>query len=181
MPEITTTWRTVPDMEIYRGRRLSIEKKMIQLPNGHEREKIVIHPGNAVAILPVSGDQCKLLKQFRHAIGRHIVEAPAGTMEVGEEPIETAHRELIEETGFAARIMIPRGFIYTTPGFTDERIFLFEARDLFPSSEFSMDDDEMIEVFDVALREIEPMIHDGTIVDAKTICLVHLCRGYFDA
>jgi len=168
-------------MEIYRGRRLSIEKRTIQIPGGHDREKIIVHPGNAVAILPIEGARCKLLKQFRYAVGKHIVEAPAGTMEEGEEPVGTARRELIEETGFAARTMIPRGFIYTTPGFTDERIFLFEARDLSPSSEFSRDEDEEIEVFDAPLRELDTMIRDGTIADAKTICLIHLCLGCRDA
>src|SRR5271169_4054686 len=117
-------------MEIYRGRRLSIEKTTIRLPNGHEREKVIVHPSNAVAILPIEDDRCKLLKQFRYAINQNIIEVPAGTMEEGEMPLETAHRELIEETGFGAKTMIPRGFILTTPGFTDEKIFLFEARDL---------------------------------------------------
>jgi ADP-ribose pyrophosphatase len=158
-------------MEIYRGRRLWVEKVMIPLPKGGEREKVIVHPSNAVAILPVDGDRCKLLKQFRYAIGKDIIEAPAGTMEQGEEPLETAHRELIEETGFAARTMIPRGFIYTTPGFTDEKIFLFEARGLYPSSAFEKDEDEIIEVIDVALGDVGTMIRDGMIVDAKTICL----------
>ncbi len=163
-------------MEIYRGRRLTIETKSIRLPSGREREKVIVHPRNAVAILPVDGDRCKLLRQYRYAIDKEIVEAPAGTMEEGEEPLQTAHRELIEETGFGAHIMIPRGFILTTPGFTDEKIYLFEARDLYVSDEFLKDEDEMIEVFDVAARDLNGMIRDGTIVDAKTICLIHRCQ-----
>jgi ADP-ribose pyrophosphatase len=160
-------------MEIYRGRRLWIEKVRIRLPSGGERDKVIVHPSNAVAILPVDGSRCKLLKQYRYAIGQEIIEAPAGTMEQGEEPLVTAHRELIEETGFAAKTIIPRGFIYTTPGFTDEKIFLFEARDLYPSSEYSKDEDEIIEVIDVSLQDAETMIRGGTIADAKTICLFH--------
>jgi ADP-ribose pyrophosphatase len=160
-----------PSMEIYRGRRLWVEKVAVRLPGGGEREKVIVHPSGAVAILPVDGDRCKLLKQFRYAIGQEIIEAPAGTMEQGEEPLATANRELIEETGFAARTMVPRGFIYTTPGFTDEKIFLFEARGLYPSSDFEKDEDEVIEVIDVALSDIGTMIRDGLIVDAKTICL----------
>ena len=163
-------------MEIYRGKRLSIEKRTITLPSGTHKDKIIVHPGNAVAILPVTREGYKLLRQYRYAIGKYIVEAPAGTMEEGETPEQTAHRELIEETGFAARTLISRGYIYTTPGFTDEIIHLFEARDLSPSSEFSRDEDEMIEVFDAGFQDTEHMIHDGTIADAKTICLIHLCR-----
>jgi ADP-ribose pyrophosphatase len=164
-------------MEIYRGRRLWIEKRPVLLPNGVERESVVVHPGNAVAILPVEGSRCKLLKQYRAAIGQYIYEVPAGTMEDGEDPAETAHRELIEETGFAARSIVPKGFIYTTPGYTDERIFLFEARGLFPSQQYRKDDDEIIEVVDVEINDAAAMIADGTICDAKTICLIFRCLG----
>lgn len=164
-------------MEIFRGRRLWIEKKTIRLPTGREREKVIVHPSGAVAILPLQGDRCKLLRQYRYAIDLHIIEAPAGTMEEGEDPLATARRELIEETGFAAGTIIPRGFIYTTPGFTDEKIFLFEARDLSPSQEFGKDEDEVIEVIDVATSDLPDMIRDGSIVDGKTICLIQRCLG----
>ena len=164
-------------MEIFRGRRLWIETKTIRLPTGREREKVIVHPSGAVAILPLDGDRCKLLQQYRYAIDQHIIEAPAGTMEQGEDPRETARRELIEETGFAAGTIVPRGFIYTTPGFTDEKIFLFEARDLSPSQEFWKDEDEVIEVIDVAVSDLPEMIRNGTIVDGKTICLIQRCLG----
>jgi len=164
-------------MEIYRGRRLWIETKTIRLPTGTEREKVIVHPSNAVAILPLNGDRCMLLRQYRYAIDQFILEAPAGTMEPGEEPIATAGRELIEETGFAARTIVPMGFIYTTPGFTDEKIFLFEARDLSPSQEYRKDEDEVIEVIDVATDDLPAMIRDGGIVDGKTICLIQRCLG----
>ncbi|HZK30542.1 MAG TPA: NUDIX hydrolase [Methanoregula sp.] len=164
-------------MEIFRGRKLWIEKRTIRLPNGIDREKIIVHPRNAVAILPVQGDRCKLLKQYRYAVDQYIFEAPAGTMEEDEDPLATAHRELIEETGFVAKTIVPKGFIYTTPGYTDEKIFLFEARDLSPSEEFGKDDDEIIEVMDVATSDLNDMIIKGTIVDAKTICLIHRCLG----
>jgi ADP-ribose pyrophosphatase len=164
-------------MEIFRGRRLWIEKRTIRLPNGIEREKVIVHPSNAVAILPLNGDRCKLLRQYRYAIDQYIFEAPAGTMEPGEEPLVTARRELIEETGFTAQTIIPKGFIYTTPGYTDERIFLFEARDLEPSQTYSKDDDEVIEVVDFPISDLLGMIRNGTIVDAKTICLIQCCLG----
>jgi ADP-ribose pyrophosphatase len=162
-------------MEIFRGRRLWIESRMIRLPNGIEREKVIVHPSNAVVILPIEGKRCKLVKQYRYAIDQYILEAPAGTMEPGEDPLQTAYRELIEETGFAAKKMLEKGFIFTTPGYTDEKIFLFEARDLFPSKEYGKDEDEIIEVMDVAIRDLPEMIRNGTIIDAKTICLIHRC------
>ena len=164
-------------MEIFRGKRLWIEKRTIQSPHGTERVKVIVHPSNAVAVFPVEDDRCKLLRQYRLAIDQFIYEVPAGTMEPGETPAETARRELIEETGFAAETIAPKGFIYTTPGYTDEKIFLFEARNLSPSEEYSKDEDEIIEVVDIPTAHLMGMIRNGTIVDAKTICLIHHCLG----
>ncbi|OPY39012.1 MAG: adenosine nucleotide hydrolase NudE [Methanoregula sp. PtaU1.Bin051] len=162
-------------MELFRGRRLWAEKKTIRLPTGTEREKIIIHPGHAVAVLPVENSIVKLLRQYRYAVEQYIIEAPAGTLEPGEEPDACARRELIEETGYAAETIVPRGFIWTTPGFTDEKIYLFEARGLSPSSEYGKDEDEIIEVVDVHVLALDAMIRDGTICDAKTIALIHRC------
>jgi len=163
-------------MEIFRGGKLWIEKKKVHLPNGMEREQVIIHPKGAVAILPVTETGYLLLRQYRYAVGQYIYEAPAGTMEDGEEPIATARRELIEEAGVAAKTLVPRGFIYTTPGFTDEKIWLFEARGLTPSDEFQKDADEVIEVKSVTREETDAMVQNGTICDAKTICLLHRFR-----
>ncbi len=163
-------------MELYHGKRLSVEKKMFRLPNGTEREKVVVHPGDAVAILPFTDDDgCYLIRQYRFAITSFTYEAPAGTMEDGEDPEETAHRELIEETGFSAGELISRGCIYTTPGFSDERLHLFEAHRLSPSSAFEKDDDELIELVRVNAGDLWEMCRDGRICDAKTICLVFRC------
>lgn len=164
-------------MEIFRGRKLWIEQRNIRLPNGLERQKVIVHPSNAVAILPIEGEQCKLIRQYRYAIDDYIFEAPAGTLEADENPLDAAGRELIEETGFAAETIEPRGFIITTPGYTDEKIFLYEARDLSPSQEYEKDEDEVIEVLDIPVKDLNRMILDGTIVDAKTICLIHRCLG----
>ncbi len=162
-------------MDIYRGKRLSVEKKKVALPNGSEVERVVIHPGGAVAMLPVEGDSCYLVRQYRFAVGRYIYEVPAGTIDEGEAPGETAHRELIEEIGMRAATFIPKGYIYPSPGYTDETIHLYEARDLTPSDEYGMDDDELIEVVKVPIADVRRMIEDGEIVDAKTICLAYRC------
>ena len=158
--------------------RLRIEERTITLPSGKCLDRIVVRPGHAVSMLPVEGDHCYLIRQYRYPIEDWILEAPAGTMDAGEEPIETAHRELIEETCMKAEELIPRGFIYTTPGFTDEIIWLFEARDLSPSEEFAPDEDEQIEVIKVPLADLAKMVHDGRIVDAKTISLAARCLGW---
>ncbi|HWQ63740.1 MAG TPA: NUDIX hydrolase [Methanospirillum sp.] len=164
-------------MEIYRGRRLIVEKSIFSLPNGMEREAVVVRPSGAVVIFPIDGEYCYLIRQWRFAIDQFILEAPAGTMEAGEDPVETARRELIEEAGLAARELIPRGFIYTTPGFTDERIFIYEARGLTPSREYAPDADEIIEPVRLKTSDVCRMVRDGEIVDAKTIAAVARCIG----
>jgi len=157
---------------------MSVETKEITYPDGRKAEGVLVHPGDAVAILPRCADSSWLLiRQYRFAIGSYILEAPAGVMEPGESPEETAGRELIEETGFEAGTLVDRGFIYTTPGFTDERIFLFEARDLTPSDRFSQDEDEYIEPVRVSGTELGAMCRDGRIIDAKTISIVFRCLG----
>ncbi|ADN35383.1 NUDIX hydrolase [Methanolacinia petrolearia DSM 11571] len=162
---------------IYDGGRMKVEQVEIDLPGGITLERIVVKPGGAVAMLPVEDDYCYLIRQYRYPIEKYIYEAPAGTMDEGEKPPETAHRELIEETGFKAEELIDKGFIYTTPGYTNEVIYLYEARGLSPSSEFSPDPDELIEVVKVKKDEVHAMIADGRIVDAKTICLAYKCLG----
>lgn len=164
-------------MEIYRGKRLTIEQSIFSLPNGMQREAVVVRPRGAVVIFPIDGEYCYLIRQWRLAINQYILEAPAGTMESGEDPLETARRELIEETGFAAKELIPHGFIFTTPGFTDERIFIYEARGLTPSCEYAPDDDEIIEPIRLSIFEVRRMIRDGEIIDAKTIAAIARCTG----
>jgi ADP-ribose pyrophosphatase len=160
------------------GERLSVERKIVTLPDGSTRERLVVHPGDAVAVLPIREDGCcYLIRQYRFSLDASICEVPAGTIEPGETPLETARRELIEETGMQALTFIPRGYIHTTPGFTDERIHLFEAHGLTPSDAYHRDEDEVIELVRFPLAEVEAMIADGRINDAKTICLVHRCTG----
>jgi ADP-ribose pyrophosphatase len=163
--------------DIYNGGRLKVERVEVDLPGGVTLERIVVKPGGAVAMLPMDDEYCYLIKQYRYSIDEYIYEAPAGTIDDDEEPLDTAYRELIEETGLKAGKLVPNGYIYTTPGFTNERIFLFEAYSLTPSDMYQKDADELIEVVKVKKPEVFEMIKDGRIVDAKTICLVFKCLG----
>ena len=154
-------------------KKITLDTVTLTLPSGAIKERQVIHPGHAVAMLPIEGDFCYLERQYRFAVGEWIYEVPAGTMDPGETPQETAYRELIEEIGMAADTLISRGKIYPAPGYTDEIIYLFEAHDLSPSDAYAMDEDEQIEVVKLSLSEMEEMIQDGRIIDAKTICLAY--------
>ena len=165
-------------MELFHGKRLQVEQIEYTLPDGRTKEGVIVHPGDAVVVLPKCGDSCwHLIRQYRFAVGGYILEAPAGKLEQGESPAETAKRELIEETGFQAGEMVEKGWIYTTPGFTDEKLYLFEARDLTPSDAFEKDEDELIELVTVTARELKEMCLDGRVSDAKTISVVYRCLG----
>jgi len=166
------------DMPVPGKKKITLDTVTVTLPSGVVKERRVVHPGHAVAMLPIEGNFCYLERQYRFAVGEWIYEVPAGTIDPGETPEETAYRELIEETGMATESLISRGKIYPAPGYTDEVIYLFEAHDLSPSDAYGMDEDEQIEVVKVSLHEMEEMIRDGRIIDAKTICLAyHYFRG----
>jgi ADP-ribose pyrophosphatase len=167
-------------MEVYRGKRLWIEQIIYDLPNGMKKDTIVIHPGDAVIILPIDGDDCLLIRQWRPVINQYILEAPAGVIEKGELPHEAAKRELIEEIGMDAEKLILLGSIFTTPGFTDERIWIFAAFGLSQSSIFSPDDDEIIECKRYPQNEVKKMIGQGKILDAKTIAAFVRYQGYYE-
>ncbi len=162
---------------IYEGRRLKVIKKKVRVRDGSTRERVVVQPADAAAILPVQGNTGYLIRQYRFAVDQYLYEVPAGTMDAEETPQQTAARELQEETGMTAETWIPRGFIFTTPGFTTERIYLFEARDLHQGGAPHPEEDEWIEPALFSREELFEMIADGRICDAKTICLIHRCLG----
>ncbi|MGQ9477692.1 MAG: NUDIX hydrolase [Candidatus Bipolaricaulia bacterium] len=161
--------RPLSSQRLYSGRLLALELVEVQDPAGriHERE-IVHHPG-AVAIVPFLDEKVLLVRQYRAPIGKELWEIPAGKIEPGEEPIECAKRELIEEVGYKAREWQKLVEFYTTPGFCDERMTLFLARELEPVTESKQAEDEFIQVRGFALPELEEMLRRGELEDAKTI------------
>jgi ADP-ribose pyrophosphatase len=137
-----------------------------------ERDTI-IHPG-AVAILPFDArGRVLMLRQFRPAVKEWLLEIPAGTLEPGEPLLACAKRELIEETGFAARRWAKLGFIYNAPGYSNERIVLYKAWDLKPAYA-AQDADEHIELAVMSMPAIRRAVRSGRICDAKTLCALHL-------
>ena len=159
--------------KIYDTPRLTIETRHVHLPNGKDRNYLFVQPVPAVCILPTDDTHVYLIRQYRAVINEYILEVPAGGMDNGNEtPLECAKRELAEEARFSAKEFVPRGYVYSTPGFCTEKLWLFEARGLAPCEDCARDEDEIIDVVKVPKADIFAMIDRGEIVDAKTIALL---------
>ncbi len=158
----------------YRGRSIAVFAEEVALPNGRRVTlDIVRHPGAAAVVPFVSDEDVLLIRQFRHAAGGTIFEVPAGKLDAGEDPALCAARELEEEAGQRAGRLERLGEIWTTPGFTDERIHLFAAFDLEPVAQ-RLEADEIIEVVRVHLGRALEMIWSGELRDAKSaLALLH--------
>jgi ADP-ribose pyrophosphatase len=155
--------------EIYSGRVLRLEVDEVREPQGATGIREVVRHRGSVAALPVHDDgRVVLVRQWRHPIGALMWELPAGLMNAGESPAEGAARELEEETGLKAAHVEPIADFYTTPGFCDERMYVFRATG-FTQVPPRPDDDEEIEVKTCSLREAMEMIGDGQIREGKTL------------
>lgn len=163
--------KPVDSTRVFDGIILHIDHMIYQLPNGHlARRECARHIG-ASAVIPVDADgYVWLVKQFRACIDQVLLEIPAGKLDYkGEDRLEAAKRELREETGLTARSWTHLTDIFTTPGFSDEKISLYLARDL-EAGESQPDDDEFLNLVRLPLSEVSAMIMRGEIADAKTIC-----------
>ncbi|MFJ6207550.1 NUDIX domain-containing protein [Lysinibacillus sp. NPDC092081] len=161
------TTKTTP---IYDGKIVKLQVDDVTLPNGNvAKREIIKHPG-AVAVIAVTDEgKLVLVEQYRKALERSIIEIPAGKLEPGEEPIVTARRELEEETGYGAQSLTYLQAFATSPGFADEIIHLFVAKDLYKiENKADLDEDEFVELLEVSLEEAGQMVADERIFDAKT-------------
>jgi ADP-ribose pyrophosphatase len=164
----------------YKGRKFNFEVNRLRLPNKAEGEwECIRHPGGALAV-PVTADgKLVLLRQYRFAIQGRIIEFPAGTLEPNEDPLETVQREIQEETGYRAQKWDKLGEFFLAPGYSDEILYAFLARDLekleIPPER---DDDEDIEILYYTPQELEKAFLDGEPVDAKTISSFLLARPF---
>ncbi|AHI56480.1 NUDIX domain-containing protein [Listeria ivanovii] len=163
--------KTLHSETLFKGNIIQLQVDEVELPNGeHSKREIIKHPG-AVAIIPFSADGAMyLVEQFRKPLEKTIIEIPAGKMEVGEEPIITAKRELEEETGFQSDNLTYLTSFYTSPGFANELLHIFVARDLHQVEKpLEQDPDEFINLVKVTPAEAEQLIQQQLIHDAKTM------------
>ncbi len=169
--------KTIENKEIFKGHILGLRKDVVSLPNGKTAfREVVEHPG-AVCVAALTQDkEIVLVKQYRYAVSNLILELPAGKLEKDEIPLAAAKRELTEETGIIGEDFKSLGYIYVSPGYSSEIIYLYTCK-VEAKNEMNLDEDEFLEPvylkFDLALK----MVLDDEIHDAKTqICILKLAR-----
>jgi ADP-ribose pyrophosphatase len=179
----TTPEHQVDSRELYKGKIFTLNRDTARFPDGSTSDfDIVRHPG-ASAIVPFMNDpagddpQILLLRQFRYAADGYIYEIPAGRLDAGESPAECAARELKEETGCSAERLEPMFTMFTTPGFTDEKIHVFLATGL-SHGEANREADEFADVVIMQLAEALELIRTGVILDAKTSLAILFAAGF---
>jgi len=170
--------RQLSSRSIFEGRVVSLRVDEVLLPDGGTSTREVVDHRPAVVIVPIDDSgNLLMVRQYRYAVGETLLEAPAGVVEEGEEPDETAQRELQEEVGRISGNLRKLGEFWATPGFCNELMHAYVARDLSHSS-LAADDDENITVVPVPVAEALDMIASGAIRDAKTIAVLLLARHH---
>lgn len=159
---------------VFRGKVFNVRLDQIRLPDGRIGQIDILEHAQAVTILPIDADsKIWFIRQYRHAAGGGILELPAGVMEPGELPIESAQRELREEIGMAAGKLEALGEFYLAPGYSSEFMYVFLATDLY-SAALKPDDDESIEIVKVSTQEALLMAAQGMVKDAKSLAALLL-------
>ncbi len=161
--------KTIESRTIYEGKVIRVRLDRVLLPDGRESSREIVEHSGAVAIVPLDDENSVyFVRQYRAPLQKVILEIPAGRLEPGEKPEECARRELAEEIGLMPKTLQQMAFIYSSPGFSDERVYLYLARDLVPHR-LENDEGEFLEIVRLPLSEALAMITDGAIEDGKTI------------
>jgi len=157
---------------LHKGRFLDFVEDQVEIENSGgliAPRQYFTHPGGVCVIPVLDKDYIVMVRQFRTPVGEVIYEFPAGKRDKDEEPLATAVRELKEETGFTAKVWHDRGFIYPSPGYCTERLYLFQAEDLLSGTD-NPDEGEILETEIIKITKAIDMVAAGSIRDAKTIC-----------
>jgi len=163
------TERIISTKRVYDGKIINLKVDTVSLPDGRTATREVVEHAGAVAIVPLNEKgELLLVRQYRYAAGKSLLEIPAGKLEPGENPLECARRELLEETGYEAGDLQQLFSIFSTPGFTNEVLHLFLATGLILKGQ-TPDEDENIEVISIPFKRSIELIWKGEICDAKSI------------
>lgn len=172
--------KQIQSEEKYKGIIVRVRLDEAELHTGkHVKREVVEHPGG-VTILPVDDDgNCYMVRQFRYPFGEMILEAPAGKLEKGEEPMTCAVRELSEETGFQADTFVDLGRCFTSPGFSTEVLYIYLALGLHAGSSHP-DTDEYLNVEKIPLKTLVESVMRNEISDGKTVIAVLKAENYLN-
>jgi ADP-ribose diphosphatase len=168
---------------VHTGKVINLDVDTVEFPNGKTGELEIVRHSGASAIVPFLSDprgpdpQLLLIKQYRYAADGYMYEIPAGRLNPGEDPADCARRELKEETGCSASSVEHLYTMYTTPGFTDERIHIFMATGL-AHGDTAHESDEFLTVETVPMRKALEMIRSGEINDGKTAVGILFAAGF---
>lgn len=175
------TFKKLSSEITYRGRAFAVRHDVLQSPEGSEVVyDTVVHIG-AVAMVPVDADgNILLVRQYRHAAEKKLLELPAGTLEKGEAPEFTAQRELREEVGMGASSLTKIAEFFLAPGYSTERMWIYLAQKLSPEK-LEGDADEDLEIVKMSLDECFAAIRSGGIEDGKTIAGLFVAREHLAA
>ena len=168
--------KTIDSTEKYKGKVFNITLDNVELSNGYKTVREVVHHNGGVVIAAEKGGKILMVKQYRYPTKEFLYELPAGKLDKqGETVEEAAKRELTEETGYVAKNWESLGYIWTSPGFCNEKLYLFKASDLTFKGQ-NLDEGEILDYLEVEKQEVFEMIKTGKINDSKTICA--LMRAY---
>ena len=163
------TEKAIRRVNRYEGIVVDVDVDLVRLPNGGESfREVVRHPGGVCVAAVDEDGRVAVVRQFRYPLGDHLLELPAGKLEKGEEPMPAAVRELSEETGLEAENWRELGMLYTSPGISTERLYLYLATGL-RRGEAHPDPNEFLDVEWMPLAELRALAMDGSIRDAKTV------------
>lgn len=160
---------TIKSDRVYSGKIINLRVDTVELPHQkYSKREIVEHPGGVAVIAMDENGKIPIVKQYRKAAEDFLLEIPAGKLEHGENPVDTAKRELLEETGYVAEELEELASFYSSPGFTNEIIHVFSAKNLI-KGEAKPDEDEYIEIEYYTIEELKEMVANKMIKDSKSI------------
>ncbi len=167
--------KTITSEIKFEGKIINLRIEDVELPNGEVGyREFVDHPGGVGIVAITDENKMLMVKQYRKAVEKELLEIPAGKLEKGEDPLECGRRELEEETGYRAKELVYLGYLYPSPGFANETTHLYLAWDL-EKGKINPDEDEFLDIFEISTEEIYSLIMKNEINDAKTII------GFFKA
>ena len=163
------TEKTLNSKTVYDGKIITVLKDDVEVADGHKSFREVVKHSGGIVVLAIHEDKILFVKQFRYPMKEVLLELPAGKLEYGENPFEAAKRELEEETGYCADKWTDLGYVYTSPGYSDEKLYLYKAENLH-FTQCHPDEGEILQPLEIKIDDAIKMINNGEINDAIRLC-----------